>query len=195
MTKTHDGGLRDMHRDRKICWIYLNEGNVNRPTSSQWYSDQVVGRNTISKVVRNLMEKAGINGFFTNHSARRTGGTRLFRAGVQCKLVKEMTGHTSDAIDQYQLISDAQRQIMSKVLTCQHCTQVKVVEAVEPKVKKVKIDDKDEVSLCEKSCTWKCQSGEVNTNNIGSIVEKIVKSQGSGDGKTVIKIQLEISKE
>ena len=27
--KTHDGRLRDMCRDRKICWIYPNEGNVN----------------------------------------------------------------------------------------------------------------------------------------------------------------------
>ena len=38
------------------------------------------------------METAGIVGFYTNHSARCTGGTRLFRAGMQRKLVKETTG-------------------------------------------------------------------------------------------------------
>ena len=114
VTKTHKGGLNDMHFDRKTCWIYPNLGNpphcpvrliekylklcpkiakkpnfylqsLQRPTPTQWYRVQVVGQNTISKVVKTLMEKANIQGFFTNHSARRTGGTRLFRAGVQRK--------------------------------------------------------------------------------------------------------------
>ena len=54
------------------------------------------------------MKTAGIEGFFTNHSARHTGGTHLFRAGVQRKLIKESTGHTSDAVDKYQLTSHEQ---------------------------------------------------------------------------------------
>ena len=143
VTKTHDGGLRDMRPDRKTVWIYPNESDVSRcpvrfiqkylslcpqyykkpnfylqslqkPTPTQWYGEQVVGKCTIAKVVQTLMKTAGIEGFFTNHSARRTGGTRLFRAGVPRKLVKEATGHTSDAVDKYQITSDAQREMMSK---------------------------------------------------------------------------------
>ena len=130
VTKTHDGGLHDMCHDRKTVWIYPNLGNPSRclvrlikkylslcpPVAkkenfylqslqklspTQWYSVQVVGQNSISKVVKKLMQDAGIQGFFTNHSARCTGGTHLFRAGVQRKLVKETTGHSSDAIDKY----------------------------------------------------------------------------------------------
>ena len=109
-TKTHDGGLKDMRNDRKIVWVYPNKSNVNRcpvrlvekylalcpkqgkkpnfylqskikPTPIQWYQEQVVGQNSISKVVKTLMKDAEIPGFFTNHSTRRTGSTRLFRGG------------------------------------------------------------------------------------------------------------------
>ena len=45
------------------------------------------------------MEKANILGFFTNHSLRCNSGTRLFQSGVDRKLIKESTGHCSDAVD------------------------------------------------------------------------------------------------
>ena len=47
---------------------------------------------------------------------RRIGGTRLFQAGIDRKLVKEATGHRSDAVDKYQLTSHAQRKTMSAIL-------------------------------------------------------------------------------
>ena len=53
---------------------------------------------------------------FTNHSLRRSGATRLFQANVDRKLVKEATGHSSDAVDAYQVTSDQQRQRLSKVI-------------------------------------------------------------------------------
>ena len=63
-----------------------------------------------------MMKTAEIEGYFTNHSARRTGSTRLFQAGVDRKLVKEATGHHSDAVDKYQLTSHEQRRHMSNIL-------------------------------------------------------------------------------
>ena len=72
-----------------------------------------------------MVKKAKIEGFFTNHSLRRSGGTRLFRAGVDRKLVKEFTGHCSDAVDAYQVTSFEQRKHMSNVVqemvTDLHC--------------------------------------------------------------------------
>ena len=84
-----------MCRDRKTVWVYPNLGNCNRgpvrliekylalcpqyfkkanfylqslqkSTPTQWYGEQAIGQNTISKVVKN-MKDAGIEGFFTNH--------------------------------------------------------------------------------------------------------------------------------
>ena len=84
ISKTHDGGLKDMHHNRKMVWVYPNVTNPQRcpvrlvskylslcpeyqmkpnfylqllqkPTPSQWYGEQVVGQNTISQVVKNLI--------------------------------------------------------------------------------------------------------------------------------------------
>ena len=224
VTKTHDGGLKDMRHERKTVWIYPNAGNVARcpvrlidkylslcpkitrrsnfylqslqkPTPSQWYSVQVVGQNTIGKVVKKLMEQAGIEGFFTNHSTRRTGGTRLFRAGVQHKLVKEATGHSSDAIDKYQITSDEQREMMSKVIAGQHVDQVSEVCAPKSVDKVVKSGENDAlVTVSESAPTENCNKVTLKETNVGDLINSIIESQKSG-GKKTIKINIEITTE
>ena len=81
------------------------------------------------------MKTAGIPGFFTNHTTRRTGGTRLFNAGVQRKLVKEVTGHASNAIDKYQITSDEQREMLSSIIAHKHDTNVTEIKEVSSDVK------------------------------------------------------------
>ena len=88
--------------------------SLEKPTPSQWYGEQIVGKNSLRNVVSAMLKDAKLDGFFTNHSLRRTGTTRLFQKGVDRKLIKEFTGHTSDAVDNYQVTSDAQREEMSR---------------------------------------------------------------------------------
>ena len=76
----------------------------------------MIGINSIRKVVKNLLSSAEIDGYFTNHSLRRTSSTRMFQAGIDRKIVKEVTGHRSDAIDKYQITSDVQRKQVSDVI-------------------------------------------------------------------------------
>ena len=224
VTKTHDGGLKDIKHERKLVWIYPNAANINRcpvrlidkylslcpkitrkqnfylqslqkPTPTQWYSVQVVGENTISKVVKKLMEQAGIEGFFTNHSARRTGGTRLFRAGVQRKLVKEATGHASDAIDKYQITSDAQHEMMSKIIAGPQVDVVKECEALEtPPVTSHSNDNDASVTISQDKSVGESTKTKVNQENVGEVINSIIKSH-KGNGKTRIKIEIEISHE
>ena len=143
-TKTHDGGLKDMRAERKIVWVYPSENldrcpvrltqkylslcprfvkkpnfylrSLEKPTPKQCYAEQVVGSQTLSKLIGSIMEKGEFEGFFTNHSTRRTGGTCLFRAGIQCKLVKECTGYRSDAVDKYQVTSHEQREKLCQII-------------------------------------------------------------------------------
>ena len=63
-----------------------------------------------------LLKDAKLDGYFTNHSLRRTGTTRLWQAGIDRKIIKEFTSHVSDAVDKYQVTSEAQRQELSSVL-------------------------------------------------------------------------------
>ena len=71
------------------------------PGSFQWYTNRPVGRNTLAKYLENIMKEGGIEGYFRNHSLRKSTGTRLFEQGLDPQLIKEATGHKSDAIMLY----------------------------------------------------------------------------------------------
>ena len=226
VTKTHDGGLRDMRRDRKVVWVHPNVSQPERctvmlvdkyvslcpsdfhkkanfylqskqkPNPACWYSREVIGQNSIGKIIGSLMESAGYQGFFSGHSLRRSGGTRLFQAGVQRKLVKEMTGHTSDAIDKYQVTSDSQKHAMSKILqgnpvatTTSNSEISKVggtaVDACNvPNVKEAMPSVNENVS-CVVSQKDKQFSG---------LIEQIIQSVNA-NSKAKIKIEIEFTKE
>ena len=51
-----------------------------------------------------------------NHLLKCSGGMRLFQAGVDRKLIKEATGHKSDAVDAYHITGEHQRQMICHVV-------------------------------------------------------------------------------
>ena len=141
-------------------------------------------RSTHNKVVTALMDRAKIAGFFTNHSLRHSGGTRLFRAGVDHKLIKKVTGHRSDAVDSYQITSIEQK-MMSNVLKGKNKSESQaIVEKVEDKEREGHVQHQ----VC------KCECGEVNKENVAEVIAKII-GESSKKGKTVIKLEIEIHNE
>ena len=59
-----------------------------------WFTLSPVEHNTLGNTaVRNLCEKAGIEGHYTNHSLRVTTATRGLEKGIAEKYVMERTGH------------------------------------------------------------------------------------------------------
>ena len=59
---------------------------LEKVNPAQWFGEQVLGRNAIVKVVGKLLKSTNLNGYFTNHSLRRTGTTRLFHAGIDRRI-------------------------------------------------------------------------------------------------------------
>ena len=224
-SKTHNGGLKDMKCDRKVVWVYPNP-NVKRctvrlldkylglcpryysksnlylqalqkPKPNQWYGEQVIGSNNIAKIVTKLMEEANIPGLFTNHSLHRSGGTRLFRAGVQKKLIKEVSGHRSDAIYAYEITSDEQRQCISAIIAKDpekhSVVEEKLVKNCENVVIKEPQFEKTEPS--ESKCgEVHVPNEEINASNVGEIVSKILKAN-TKKGKTVLRLEFEFHNE
>ena len=146
VTKTNDGGLANLKKECKVVWVFPSENvtkcpvhivdkyvsllppvgkskkchfylwALEKPNPAQWYGDQPVGRNTSVKVVGKLLKSANLDGYFTNHSLRRTSATQLFQGGIDGKIVKEVTGHVSDAVNKYQIMSNVQCEQVSNVL-------------------------------------------------------------------------------
>ena len=90
--------------------------SLDKINPAQWYGEAVVGVNSLTVVVKELLKSVSSDKFYSNHSLRRSGTTHLFIAGIDRKLVKEFTGHTSDAVDSYQITSDEQRAMLSNVI-------------------------------------------------------------------------------
>ena len=158
-----------------------------------WYAGQVVGENSIAKVVKEIMKEAKIEGFFTNHSLRRSGGTQLFNAGINRKLVKEATGHKSDAVDAYQVTSDEQRHTMSKVILCPSVSNVTAERSDDDQSINTDISSISKASENE-NCKIKVCRCDKSGSNVGNIIEKII-TASKGKGKTTIKLEIEISNE
>ncbi|CAC5394689.1 unnamed protein product [Mytilus coruscus] len=91
-----------------------------------WFSKQPVGKNKLEVVVKTVMGKAGIDGFYTNHSLRATTATLLFNANIPEQLIREQTGHRSNALWSYSRPSEPQKRKMSEILQLNEdsCTSI-----------------------------------------------------------------------
>ncbi len=92
--------------DPKCNALYKYELPPGRVTAHTWYQDCPLSINAVAKVVNTLMMRAGIPGRFTNHSLHVTAATRMFNAGIEEQVVKECTGHKSNAVYAYKHTSD-----------------------------------------------------------------------------------------
>jgi len=80
------------------------------------FTKQVLGRNTLSTIVKRFCEEAGFQGNYTNHSGKVTCATALFRSGVDEQLIMRQTGHRSDAVRAYKRSSREQDLMVSSIL-------------------------------------------------------------------------------
>ena len=63
------------------------------------------------------MMKGGVEGNFKNDSMRKSTCTRLFRKGVDPQLIKEQTGHKSEAVMLYKKSNLKQKKEVSDMLS------------------------------------------------------------------------------
>ena len=101
--------------DRPANAFYLTP--LARPKEAVWYSKVPLGHNMLGKVVGDMMNQAGFEGHYTNHSLRVSLATRLFDAQVDEQLIMSRTGHSStDGVRAYKRASSKLKQITSDVL-------------------------------------------------------------------------------
>ena len=226
ITKTNDGGIDSLKKDRKVRWIHPSD-NVNRCTvclvdkymslcppltkpsmkpnfylhslertnPAQWYSTQVVGLNTLKKTVGEMLKNTKLDGFFSNHSLRRTGISHLFQAGVPRKLIKKYSGHRSEALDRYQIPSEKQIQEISSVLagpsTSKNDREMSKVSESAASSKKFQfaMSSKESNNVNCMSLEAKKDNKSNSTDKVTQLISNIVNAKKGG--KTVVKIEIE----
>ena len=221
VTKTNQGGLKDMKKERKVVWIKPNTNLVRCPVriiekyvnllpenGSKpnfylqslrrtkpfcWFSTTPVGINSLRKVVSSMLRDARLDGYFTNHSLRRTCATRLYQAGQSTKMIKEITGHISDAVEKYQTTSDDQRMAASAIIQgdvnevkLSQAEPMMVVESSKPVGDEVKFAlPKLELPVSSKNDVKSEAIAE-----IGNIVESAVGAVGKRKAKITFQVEL-----
>ena len=168
--------------------------SLHRIKPNCWYSTMPVGIKTLRKTASELLKDAGLDGYFTNHSLRRTCATHLFRAGCNVKLVKEIIGHISDVVHKYQDMSDEQRQKLSKIIQGD-VPIVKLSEAAPMEVvEKPKIQSNEEIFKLDKLVLPKSHGKGDESNErskaISTIIENAVSVVGNRRAKVTINIEL-----
>lgn len=89
---------------------------LTKPTNAVWYSNRPVGEKSLASITKSLGGKAGVQGFISGHTLRRTDITRMHQAGVSSTIIKEFSGHRSNAVDDYKTTSSNQKSGVSRVL-------------------------------------------------------------------------------
>ena len=97
-------------------YFYLKSDPDFKPGNDFWYVKCPIGKNLLGNMVSKMMDIAGIEGYFTNHSLRGTTATRLYQKNVDEQLIKEITGHRSDAVRRYKKTSMAMKENISDLL-------------------------------------------------------------------------------
>ena len=152
ISKTNQGGLSSRKRKPKVVRQYANEENPQRcfvrlfklytsrcpkdrpddalyltplrsPKGDIWYSKTPLGHNMLAKTVRTMMEDAGYEGHYTNHSARVTCASRLFDAQIDEQLIMARTNHAStDGVRAYKRASTKLQELTSDILNSKQST-------------------------------------------------------------------------
>ena len=142
-----------------------------------------------------MFSSGHLNGYFTDHSLRRSGTTILFCTRIDRKLIKELTVHTSDMVDVYHITSENLKELMSKVMRLEpgKLSESKKV-ACEKKTEfgnSLEISVRDNVkSERQCGCSCKCAIKADDCEDIGKITKELVgKNKGS---ETTISLEIEM---
>ena len=87
------------------------------PTAT-WYYPVPVGKNTLSRMVKDMFSEAGLDGNKTNHSLRVAGTSSLYEAGVPEKVIQSRMGHRClESLRLYERVNTTREMAVSRILT------------------------------------------------------------------------------
>ena len=116
------------HCPVRILMKYLSVLPPNRNCSSMylqpkkkytpdiWFQDRPAGVNKLRDVVKDICKKAGLPGFYSNHSLRGTTAMRMYRCNIDEQLIQEVTGYRSLCVRAYKKTSTSQHRNASNCL-------------------------------------------------------------------------------
>ncbi|XP_055956187.1 zinc finger MYM-type protein 2-like [Patella vulgata] len=135
---TNYGGQRCLYTVFKTYLDAIESGIFYRKPLQNGirYGKQPVGINKLGNFMKEMCQQAGLVGYYTNHSGKKTCATEMYRNGQDEQSIMERTGHRSvEACRVYKIKSDEMQKQISSVLEA----PISAKENSEPVSKKAKI--------------------------------------------------------
>ena len=84
-----------------------------------WYTKEVIGKNTLANIMKEISRKAGLSKSYTNHCVRASTVTHLYQAGVDTQQICSITKHKNEATLSHYISasSDEQKRSASSILS------------------------------------------------------------------------------
>lgn len=79
------------------------------------FTREVISKNTLGVLMKEILEKAGLSRIYTNHQIRKTTATSLHRSGFSLEQIAHVTKHKN--LDSLKLQSWKSRKTTIKVCT------------------------------------------------------------------------------
>ena len=108
--------LSKLHNDLPPDAFYFKPKEITSPSDPVWFTRQVLGVNTLAKIVSTICTNGGLAGHRTNHSLRATAATRMYDLEFDEQLVCETTGHRSHCVRSYKRTSSELKRKASRAV-------------------------------------------------------------------------------
>ena len=118
-----------------------------------------------------MMKRGGMEGNFKNYSMRKSTCTRLFRKGVDPQLIKEQTGHKSEAVMLYKNFNSKQKKEVSDMLSVLPREMEEIRASQSVKLAREEMFEKKR----KPSATVSSSEGVVKKSKTEGDVEKVIK--------------------
>ena len=106
--------------------------SIPKPATSTWYKKQPLGANSLGSLMKQMTQAAGLDGRFTNHSARRTMISTLRRENVEPLNIIGLAGQRNlKSLDSYSEASGQQQKDMSDKISNLHTAGESSVSAIQ----------------------------------------------------------------
>ncbi|CAG2250785.1 unnamed protein product [Mytilus edulis] len=113
------------------------------------FGEQSVGVNQSSNIMKTMCAEAGIDGYFTNHSGKRTCATTLYQAGVPEQEIMNRTGHRSvESVRKYKRASSEMLKDISIILEPSESMCRKLNMKTTQKIKKYQKVPQEALEVC-----------------------------------------------
>ncbi|MEO0685302.1 MAG: tyrosine-type recombinase/integrase [Cyanobacteria bacterium J06649_11] len=77
-----------------------------------WYTNEVIGKNLLVNIMKQISNKAGLSKTYTNHCVRASTVTNLYQAGIDTQQICSITKHKNESTLSHYISSTSDEQKM-----------------------------------------------------------------------------------